>query len=296
MMSSDRQLDLHDFYPLAMIDTHTHFDVKDFDADRAQQALLAQQAGVQGLVLIGYLARYFDRLMATQQTLNQWHHAQQSPRAYVAAGLHPFYILQHQPDDLAQLERVLRQHDCLAIGEIGLDTFTAEMKQPQVYQAQKDLFAAQLELAQQFDLPVMLHIRRAHADSLAILKQHNFRHGGIAHAFSGGVQEADAFIKQGFKLGVTGQVTNPNAKRLRQVVAHVGADHLVLETDCPDMTPLCCQQSNEHRTRNVPANLPYVLDSLATILNIEKNTLAQKLWHNSHDCLRLDLPNDPPNL
>ena len=274
---------------LALFDTHTHFDVPDFDVDRLQQALLAQQAGVQRLVLIGYLARYFDRLISTQHTLNQWHHTQQGPRAYVAAGLHPFYILEHQPHDLAELERVLRQHDCLAIGEIGLDTFTAEMKQPQVYHAQKDLFAAQLDLAQQFDLPVMLHIRRAHADSLALLKRHNFRHGGIAHAFSGGVQEADALIKQGFKLGVTGQVTNPNAKRLRQVVAHVGAEHLVLETDCPDMTPLCCQQSNEQRTRNVPANLIHVLDNLATLLNTEKNTLAQKLWHNSHDCLRLEL-------
>jgi TatD DNase family protein len=278
--------------PLPLFDTHTHFDVPDFDADRAEQAQRAQQAGVQALVLVGYLGAHFDRLIQTQHTLNLAHQAGRSPRAFVAAGLHPFYILQHQPQDLATLDTVLAQQACIAVGEIGLDTFTAEMKQPSVYQAQKDLFSAQLALADAHDLPVMLHVRRAHADVLALLKHHKFRHGGIAHAFSGGLQEAEALVKLGFKLGVTGQITNPNAKRLRHVVAHMGAAHWVLETDCPDMTPLCCQQSHEHRTRNVPANLPYVLDGLAAVLNMKKDALAAKLWHNTQHCLRLDLPDD----
>src|SRR5690606_3017771 len=109
-------------------------------------------------------------------------------------------------------------------------------------------FSAQLELAQQFDKPILLHIRKSHAEVLSMLKKHQFKLGGIAHAFSGGVEEAKAFTKLGFKIGVTGQITNPNAKKLHQVVQTLGAAHLVLETDCPDMTPLCCQHSTEGRT------------------------------------------------
>jgi TatD DNase family protein len=87
-------------------------------------------------------------------------------------------------------------------------------------------------------------------------------------------------------LGITGQITNPNAKKLHRVVAEVGLEHLVIETDCPDMTPLCCQQSTEHRTRNTPVNLPYVLESLAASLAIDEQ-LLQKVWENSLNVLQL---------
>ncbi|HJE53984.1 MAG TPA: TatD family hydrolase, partial [Acinetobacter pseudolwoffii] len=130
-------------------------------------------------------------------------------------------------------------------------------------------------------------IRKSHAEVLQILKQHQFKQGGIAHAFGGGVEEAKAFVKLGFKLGVTGQITNPNARKLHQVVQAVGAEHLVLETDCPDMTPLCCQCSTEHRTRNTPANLPYVLEGLAQSLGQDQAKLAQQLWQNTHQVLNL---------
>jgi TatD DNase family protein len=237
------------------------------------------------LVLIGYLAKYFDRLHLVQNQLNQ---QQDSPVTLLAPGLHPFYIQQHHENDLVQLEAFLQSHACVAVGEIGLDTFTAEMKQPAVYQRQKDFFSQQLEIAKQHDLPVMLHIRRAHGDSLAILKQHQFKNGGIAHAFGGGIEEAKAFIKLGFKLGINGLVTDPNAKRLRTVVQAVGAEHLVLETDCPDMTPLCCRVAGEAHTRNTPVNLPAVLDELSILLKIEQQALAEQLWHNTQQCLALD--------
>ncbi|MEG0487910.1 MAG: TatD family hydrolase, partial [Acinetobacter sp.] len=114
-----------------------------------------------------------------------------------------------------------------------------------------------------------------------------FNNGGIAHAFSGGVEEAKAFIKLGFKIGVTGQITNPNAKKLHRVVQEIGAEHLVIETDCPDMTPLCCQTSTEHHTRNTPVNLPYVLEGLAQTLSVTEQQLAQQLWQNSLNALAL---------
>ena len=281
---------------IALIDTHTHFDVADFDADRAVLAADALKQGVKALALIGYLAEHFERLVGVHDQLNQWHAQGISPRSMLVPGLHPFYIQQHGDEDVQRVEDVLRACACIAIGEIGLDTFTAEMKQPAVYQRQKDFFGLQLELAKQYDLPVMLHIRRAHGDALAILKKHQFKGGGIAHAFGGGIEEAKAFIKLGFKLGINGLVTDPNAKRLRTVVQAIGAEHLVLETDCPDMTPLCCRMVGEAHTRNTPVNLPAVLAELVVLLKDDdgrqKQALAEQLWHNTRLCLNLNSNDD----
>lgn len=267
-----------------LFDTHTHFDVEDFDADREQLAYQAKSVGVEAIILIGFLQSRFQSLLKTQHFLNMLNDA---PKSYLAPGLHPFYIEQHEPQHLSELEQILKTQQCIAVGEIGLDTFLKQHKHPEMFEKQKKYFSTQLELAQQFDLPVLLHIRKSHADVLAMLKQHQFKQGGVAHAFSGGVEEAKAFIKLGFKLGITGQITNPNAKKLHQVVHEVGAEHLVLETDCPDMTPLCCQVSTQKRTRNTPVNLPYVLQGLAEILNMEPKDLAPVLWCNTMNCLKL---------
>lgn len=267
-----------------MFDTHTHFDVTDFDHDRQQLARAAKAAGVEALVLIGFLAEGFPRLVDTHLAINQW---SQAPRSYLAPGLHPFYIEQHQQQHLDQLEQLLQQQDCVAIGEIGLDTFLKQHQQPALFAKQQVFFAAQIELAQHYHKPILLHIRKAHAAVLAQLKQHKFKLGGIAHAFSGGVEEAKALIKLGFKIGVTGQVTNPNAKKLHQVIQFVGAEHLVIETDCPDMTPLCCQRPDQKRTRNTPVNLPHVQAALAKQLLLPEAELATILWKNSLSALHI---------
>ena len=269
---------------MQLIDTHTHFDVADFDTDRQHLAVQAKQVGVEALVLIGFIESRFDELIQTHQQLQDWENV---PQSYLAPGLHPFYIEQHQQAHLQRLEQVLKQHDCVAVGEIGLDTFLKQHKRPDAFAKQQHYFNAQLELATHYQKPVLLHIRKAHAETLAILKAQKFKLGGIAHAFSGGVEEAKALVKLGFKIGVTGQITNPNAKKLHQVVQAIGAERLVIETDCPDMTPLCCQTSTEHRTRNTPVNLPYILDSLAQTLGQPQDQLAEQLWQNSLAALRL---------
>ena len=269
---------------MQLFDTHTHFDVADFDHDRQHLAVQAKQVGVEALVLIGFVESRFDELIQTHQQLQDWENV---PQSYLAPGLHPFYIEQHQQAHLQRLEQVLKQHDCVAVGEIGLDTFLKQHKRPDAFAKQQHYFNAQLELATHYQKPVLLHIRKAHAEALAILKAQKFKLGGIAHAFSGGVEEAKALVKLGFKIGVTGQITNPNAKKLHQVVQAIGAERLVIETDCPDMTPLCCQTSTEHRTRNTPVNLPYVLDSLAQTLGQPQDQLAEQLWQNSLAALRL---------
>ena len=269
---------------MQLFDTHTHFDVADFDHDRQHLAVQAKQVGVEALVLIGFIESRFDELIQTHQQLQDWENV---PQSYLAPGLHPFYIEQHQQAHLQRLEQVLKQHDCVAVGEIGLDTFLKQHKRPDAFAKQQHYFNAQLELATHYQKPVLLHIRKAHAEALAILKAQKFKLGGIAHAFSGGVEEAKTLVKLGFKIGVTGQITNPNAKKLHQVVQAIGAERLVIETDCPDMTPLCCQTSTEHRTRNTPVNLPYILDSLAQTLGQPQDQLAEQLWQNSLAALHL---------
>ena len=305
-----------------LIDTHTHFDAPVFDVDRIWQAQQAYGRGVRHLVLVGYLFRHFERIYTTQQQLEQplvsRLHAiprpaidvASTPQAHIALGLHPFYIEQHTDAHLSQMAQLVAERRPLAIGEIGLDTFTDAMKQPNMLAKQQYFFKAQLDMAVQHQLPVMLHIRKAHAETLAILKAHHYNAhqlGGIAHSFSGGEQEATAFVKLGFKLGVTGQITNPNAKKLRRaiqaVVARYGIACLVLETDCPDMTPIMCQTTDDKSSalgksvdnewqraagyqRNVPANLPWILYSLSELLNVAPADLARQLWQNSGDALQ----------
>ncbi|AAZ19530.1 probable Mg-dependent deoxyribonuclease, TatD family [Psychrobacter arcticus 273-4] len=314
-----------DIFPL--IDTHTHFDAPVFDEDRDEQAQFAYDKGVRHLVLVGYLYRHFARLYENQKQLkkpcqldtkNYLKQEKFFPKVHIALGLHPFYIEQHTEAHLEEMAQMLDKQRPLAIGEIGLDTFTDAMKQPEMFAKQQRFFSAQLDMAVAHQLPVMLHIRKAHAEALALLKAHDYdahELGGIAHSFSGGVQEAKAFAKLGFKLGVTGQITNPNAKKLRlaiqAAVDSYGIDCLVIETDCPDMMPILCQtvdshldtatyssasalgQNKEHEggdtsmhSRNVPANLLYVLYSLSELLNVPTAILAQKLWLNSCSALQ----------
>ncbi|MEG2273650.1 MAG: TatD family hydrolase, partial [Acinetobacter sp.] len=105
---------------MPLFDTHTHFDVADFDTDRQHLAEQAKCVGVEALVLIGFLESRFDALIQTHQQLKSWKNV---PCSYLAPGLHPFYIEQHQTEHLQHLEQVLQQQDCVAVGEIGLDTF-----------------------------------------------------------------------------------------------------------------------------------------------------------------------------
>ena len=187
-------------YPL--IDTHTHFDAPVFDVDRNQQLQKAYQQGVRHLVLVGYLHRHFDRLYETEEFINKQPHSmignateqKETPvNAHIALGLHPFYIEQHTEAHLKSMAQMLDKKRPLAIGEIGFDTFTEEMKQPEMFAKQEYFFKAQLDMAVSHKLPVMLHIRKAHAEALALLKAHDYdahKLGGIAHSFSGGEQEA----------------------------------------------------------------------------------------------------------
>ncbi|MGE8354753.1 MAG: TatD family hydrolase [Pseudomonas protegens] len=246
---------------MELIDTHTHLDFPDFDDDR--EALLADSRarGVSRMVVLGVYQTNWQRV---------WDLVQRDPQLYAAFGLHPVYLDDHQPADLKQLgdwlTRLAGHPQLCAVGEIGLDYFLAQLDR----ERQRSLFEAQLQLAADFHLPALLHVRRSHAAVIATLKRFKLKRGGIIHAFAGSREEAREYIKLGFKLGLGGAATWPQALRLRKVLADLPLESLVLETDSPDMAPAMFPGQ-----RNSPQHLPAICSALADIIGIAPEQLAR---------------------
>lgn len=227
------------------IDTHCHLDAAEFDADRDAVYAAAVAAGVTTLV-IPAVSR--DNLAAVAAACERY------PGCLPAWGLHPMYVDAHRPEHLAELRAQIEAQRPIAIGEIGLDLFV-----DLDYATQEFFLVEQLKMAQEFDLPVLLHCRRANDQLLKHLRRIRVR-GGIAHAFNGSPQQAEAFIKLGFKLGFGGAFTWPRANNLRRLAVDLPLDAIVLETDSPDIPPAWVG-----RGRNSPAELPRIAKTLAEL-------------------------------
>lgn len=265
-----------------LIDTHCHFDVDDFDADRTEVAARALAAGVDTIVIPGYLASNWSKLLQVCDSFT-------APRLLPVPGLHPCYISQHEPAHLVELERLLQTRpDIVGIGEIGLDYFLPELKVPELKEKQDFFFREQLRLAMHYHKPVVLHVRKAHAEVIAILRAMKFREGGIVHAYSGGIEEARQYVKLGFHLGIGGSLTYDQSKRLRAVVSEMPLTALVLETDAPDMIPQRYRAPGPGRTRNSPEYLPAVVVALSELKGVPVKSLQHELRQQS--CLALRIP------
>lgn len=232
------------------IDSHCHLDAAEFDADRAAVVERARACGVGLIVIPGVARANFDAVLDCCETY---------PVCRPALGIHPLYVDRAVPGDLHVLREAVAQAKVIAIGEIGLDFFVPSTDLVR----QSEFFIEQLSLAKEFDLPVLLHIRRAQDEVLKQLRRFKVR-GGIAHAFNGSRQQADEFIKLGFKLGFGGAMTYPRATRLRGLAAALPLEAIVLETDAPDMSPVFA-----HKQRNSPEYLPRVAASLAELRQLE---------------------------
>ncbi len=247
---------------MSLIDTHCHFDVSDFDADRHEVAARTVAAGVDTVLVPGYVASEWDKLFQVCDSIS-------APRLLAAPGLHPCHIAHHLPEHVDLLEQWLRRRpDIVAVGEIGLDYFLTELKAPEAKNKQEEFFRAQLGLAAEYGKPVILHVRKAHHDVIRILHEMKFREGGIVHAFSGGIEEARHLVRMGFRLGIGGPLTYDQSKRLRSVVVDMPLAALVLETDAPDMIPQPHRQPGSGRTRNSPEYLPSVAEEMAVLKNL----------------------------
>jgi TatD DNase family protein len=254
---------------MRLIDTHTHLDFPDFDADRTEVLARSRALGVQRLVVLGVYQANWQRL---------WHLVEANEDLHAAFGLHPVYLDDHQPqhlDDLRDwLSRLAGHRKLCAVGEFGLDYYLEALDR----QRQQALFEAQLELAIEFQLPALLHVRRAHATTIATLKRFRPKRGGIIHAFAGSYEEAREYIKLGFRLGLGGAATWPQANRLRKVVAQLPEQSIVLETDAPDMAPAM----HPHQ-RNSPEYLADICAELAALRGVTPEELAAASSRNADE-------------
>lgn len=240
-----------------IIDTHCHLDAAEFGAMQSDLVRNAQEAGVSRIVVPSVARASFDKVRAL---------CAQHPGCVSAYGIHPMYVDEATPTDLSVLHEFLTHHRPVAVGEIGLDFFIQHYDRAR----QEYFFSEQLKLAREFDLPVLLHIRRAQDIVLKHLHQHKVR-GGIAHAFNGSRQQADEFIRLGFKLGLGGAMTYARATKLRELAATLPLDSIVLETDAPDMPP----DFLERGLPNEPQYLPRIAQTLADLRGVPLEEIAR---------------------
>ena len=250
------------------IDTHCHLDAAEFDVDRDAEYARAVAAGV-GIQVVPAVSR--DNFAAVASTCERY------PGCLPAWGLHPMYLHVHRPEHLADLRAQIEAQRPVAVGEIGLDLFVRDLD----YDTQERFYVEQLKIAKDYDLPVLLHYRKANDPLLKHLRRIGVR-GGIAHAFNGSPQQADEFIKLGFKLGFGGAFTWTRANNLRRLAVDLPLEAIVLETDSPDIPPAWIG-----RGRNAPGELPRIAQTLAELRGLDIESVAQATTRNARKLLRL---------
>jgi TatD DNase family protein len=248
---------------MVFTDSHAHLCLDAFDADREEVLRRAREAGLRHLLCIASLVRDLDATREFSET---------HPGVFFAAGLHP-HDARLWDDPLRQrLEEMLSHPRLLAIGEIGLD-YHYNYSPPE---AQRAAFRAQIQLARSHQLPVVIHTREAHEDTLRILDEENAAQvGGVFHCFSGNQAMADFALERNFKISFSGSLTFKNAEPLRQVAAVVPPDALLTETDAPFLSP------HPHRgKRNEPARVVEVVRCLAQLRRVDPEAMGELTTRN----------------
>ena len=253
---------------MRLVDSHSHFDAAEFDGDRDAAHARAITAGVRAQVVPAVDAVGWPKLKQVCARFDG---------LFPAYGLHPMYLAGHRPEHLRELRDWIERERPVAVGECGLDFFVEGLDA----EAQQTYFDGQLRLARDFDLPVIVHARRAvDAVTAAIRRIGGLR--GVVHSFSGSAEQAAQLHRLGFLLGIGGPVTHERAQRLRGIVAHMPLEQLLLETDSPD------QPGAAHRgERNEPAHLVEVLDVVADLRGMPREELAEATTANAQTLFRL---------
>ncbi|CAN5246635.1 TatD family hydrolase [soil metagenome] len=256
---------------MRLFDSHCHLDAAEFAADRHAVVQRAEAAGV-----VAQLVPAVDR--------NSWSALRDvcasAPGLHAAYGLHPVFLAGHQRSHLAELRDWIERERPAAIGECGLDYFVEGLDR----NFQSELLEGQLQLAREFDLPVVLHARQAVEDILHALRRiRGLR--GVVHSFSGSEEQARRLFDLGFYIGIGGPVTYERAKRIRRVVSAMPLEFLLLETDAPD------QPDADHRgQRNEPSRLTRVAATIASLRNCEPAQIAEATFVNALRLFRLPDP------
>ena len=256
---------------MSFVDTHCHFDFPPFSEHESDSLQQAAAAGVEKIIVPAVAASRFQRVLSL---------AENHPALYAALGLHPMAVAEHNDAAVALLEQHLKQRPAklVAIGEIGLELY---IENPQ-FEKQQALLDAQLKLARDYDLPVILHSRRTH-DKLAMqLRRIDLPRRGVVHGFAGSLQQAEAFIKVGYVIGVGGTITYPRASKTRETIARLPLASLLLETDAPDM-PLCGFQGQPNR----PERVVNVWQTLCELRNEAPELIRDTLRENTRRLFRI---------
>lgn len=247
---------------MELVDSHCHFDVPEFDADRTAALQRARDAGVRHQVVPAIDAAGWPKLKDTCLDTDGLH---------PAYGLHPMYLDAHEDAHLQALESWLQQEAAVAVGECGLDYFVEGLD----HDRQQRIFDGQLALARQFDLPLIVHARRA-VDAVIASTRRFPGVRGVIHSYAGSPEQARQLWDLGFLIGLGGPVTYDRAKRLRKLAAEMPLEFLLLETDAPD------QPDAQHRgQRNEPARLVTVLDTIAELRGEPRERIAEATTENA---------------
>lgn len=256
-----------------LIDSHCHLAADEFQHDRDTVVAAARASGVQTMIVPAVDRANFA---AVRRCCAHY------PGCFPAYGIHPLFVADAELADLQALDDLLRDVPPVAIGEIGLDLY----RHADDFARQEHFFVEQLKIARKFDLPVLLHSRRAVDPVLKQLRRHRVR-GGIAHAFNGSRQQADAFLAMGLKLGFGGAATYERATRLRALAQTLPSDAVVMETDSPDIPPHWLYTTAEQRAagqpqgRNEPAELPRIAAEVAQLRGVSVGAWAEATTANA---------------
>ena len=231
------------------IDTHAHLCDEKFDEDRVEVIARAAEAGVAQIISMG------DTMAASAQVVAD---AEQYPALYAAVGVHPESACVLTDAERAQLLAWANHPKVVAIGEIGLDYYWE--KDPQVRAVQREMFVTQLDIARAAGLPVCIHDREAHGDTLAILRTEGQGVTGVLHCYSGSLEMARALWKMGYYIGIDGPLTFKNAAKLPDIVREAPRERLLIETDSPYLAPV-----PRRGKRNEPAYVAFVAAKIAEL-------------------------------
>lgn len=251
-----------------IFDTHAHYDDKAFDGDREDVIDMLFKNGVCGVVNQG------TDIKTSEFSINL---ARRYDGFYAAVGLHPECLDENSINDLCKIRELAKSEKVVAIGEIGLDYYYDIPRD-----LQKTVFAKQLELAAELDLPVNIHDREAHGDTLEMLKK--YKPKGILHCFSGSVEMAKEILKLGMYIGIGGVVTFKNARKTVEVIEAIPLERLVLETDCPYLSPVPFRGK-----RNDSSMIKYTAQRIAEIRNTTAEEILTITRRNAADVYKINM-------
>ncbi|MEQ5817541.1 TatD family hydrolase [Marinobacter sp. NFXS11] len=247
---------------MRLIDAHCHFDFPQFDDRRDNELEQGRSRGLSGLVIPGVRRPDWDRVRDT---------ALAHEGLFYCLGIHPWFVEEHSEADLAELRRRLEGQPecCLGIGECGLDRLKGNLER------QWPWFEAQVDLARELNLPLVIHSVKTHDEVHGLLNRRQWHGRALIHGFSGSFQQAAKLVDLGCFIGVGGVITHPRARKTRDAIARLPLKALVLETDAPDMAPEGVPQGE-----NSPRYLPDILDALAELRGASPEQLAPALLDN----------------